>query len=125
MKKGKLRILKDGSLSFYCPGCKGYHTVTTGRKEHPVWSFDENYENPTFSPSILVRSGHYVPGHKKDDDIEEECWCKYNKANPEKAAPFTCGICHSFVKNGKIQYLNDCTHELAGKTIDMIEPDKE
>ena len=28
-------------------------------------------------------------------------------------------ICHSFVKDGKIQYLNDCTHELAGKTVEI------
>ncbi len=25
--------------------------------------------------------------------------------------------CHSFVKDGKIQFLSDCTHELAGKTV--------
>ncbi|HET7657828.1 MAG TPA: DUF6527 family protein [Bacillales bacterium] len=26
--------------------------------------------------------------------------------------------CHLFLKKGKIQYLSDCGHELAGKTID-------
>ncbi len=30
-------------------------------------------------------------------------------------------ICHSFVRNGKIEYLSDCTHELAGQTIDLPE----
>ena len=30
--------------------------------------------------------------------------------------PFTC---HSFVTDGKIQYLNDCTHEYAGQTIEL------
>ena len=29
--------------------------------------------------------------------------------------------CHLFVTKGKIQYLQDCTHELAGKTIDMVD----
>lgn len=27
--------------------------------------------------------------------------------------------CHSFIKNGKIQYLGDCHHHLAGKTIEL------
>lgn len=29
--------------------------------------------------------------------------------------------CHSFIKEGKIQYLSDCWHELAGKTIELPE----
>lgn len=28
-------------------------------------------------------------------------------------------VCHLFVRNGKIEYLGDCTHSLAGKVIDM------
>lgn len=28
-------------------------------------------------------------------------------------------ICHSFVTDGKIQYLSDCTHELAGQTVEI------
>jgi hypothetical protein len=31
--------------------------------------------------------------------------------------------CHLFIRNGKIQFLGDCTHELAGKTVDMVEFD--
>lgn len=27
--------------------------------------------------------------------------------------------CHSFIKDGTIQYLNDCHHDLAGKTIEL------
>ncbi len=29
------------------------------------------------------------------------------------------GFCHCFIKNGEIQYLNDCTHHLAGQTVKM------
>ena len=32
-------------------------------------------------------------------------------------------ICHSFIREGKIEYLSDCTHSLAGQTIDMIDID--
>lgn len=28
---------------------------------------------------------------------------------------------HFFVTDGKIQYLSDCRHEMAGKTIEMVE----
>lgn len=30
-------------------------------------------------------------------------------------------VCHSFVNNGKVQFLGDCTHEFAGKTLDLLE----
>lgn len=28
-------------------------------------------------------------------------------------------LCHSFIRNGMIEYLPDCQHELAGKTIEL------
>lgn len=55
------------------------------------WDFNGDLSNPTVSPSILVK-------HPTGD--------KWN-------------VCHSFIKDGKIQYLPDCTHDLAGETIDM------
>ena len=55
------------------------------------WTFNGNVDKPTFSPSLLVHSDGY---HKK---------------------------CHSFVREGKIQFLGDCEHELAGQTVDMEE----
>ncbi len=32
-----------------------------------------------------------------------------------------CKMCHSFIRDGKIQYLNDCHHHLKGQTIDLPE----
>jgi len=29
--------------------------------------------------------------------------------------------CHSYVTDGRIQFLNDCTHDLAGQTVDLPE----
>jgi len=29
------------------------------------------------------------------------------------------GFCHSFVTDGRIQFLNDCSHALAGQTVDL------
>jgi hypothetical protein len=93
---------------FYCEGCKGTHMVNES------WTFNGDYERPTFSPSILVRSGHYMPEHNGD-----VCWCTYNAEHPDDPAPFKCMVCHSYVTDGKIEFLPDCTHDLAGQTIDL------
>ena len=117
MTKGKLRILDDGMLSFWCPGCKCYHGVPVNKENGSSWSFNGDYDKPAFTPSILVRTGHYIQGHKG------ECWCDYNKEHPEEPVKYGCSVCHSFVTDGKIQYLNDCTHELAGQTLELEEDD--
>ncbi|TMK82954.1 MAG: ammonia monooxygenase [Actinobacteria bacterium] len=108
---GILRTIEGGSLGFWCPGCQEMHAVNSG------WAFNGNYERPTFTPSVLVTGGHYVPGWQGP-----ECWCTYNAAHPEQAAPFRCERCHSFVTDGAIAFLSDCTHELAGKTVPLKAP---
>lgn len=75
---------------FYCPGCKTEHVVNS------AWGFNDDFDKPTFTPSILVNR---------------------DRINP------TAPVCHSFVKEGRIQFLGDCTHELAGKTVDLPELD--
>lgn len=100
----------------FCPACQCGHlfnTVPNGKR--PVWQFvNGDVEKPTFVASMLVKSGHYAGGHKKGDD----CWCTY-KERYGKEPGFACGICHSHVKEGKIQFLADCTHALAGQTVDL------
>ena len=109
----KLRDAVGGLLHFWCPGCDEIHGVAVGAGPGPRWNWNGNAEKPTFAPSILVRNGHYVPGH------ENQCWCTYNAEHPENPSKFTCGVCHSFVTDGRIQFLDDCTHALAGKTVDL------
>ena len=101
----KLRSITNGYM-FWCPGCQEPHIVNKS------WSFDGNIESPTFSPSILVRNGHYAEGHTGD-----ECWCTYNVKHPNNLSGFKCKQCHSFVKAGNIEFLSDCSHQLAGKTV--------
>jgi hypothetical protein len=113
-QKGILRTLEDGLLSFHCPGCKESHVVRIVPKDgQPCWGFNNNFDKPTFTPSILIKTGHYCSFHKPGSD----CWCTYNVKNPGRKAPFECSICHSFVTDGQIQFLGDCTHELANKTV--------
>lgn len=83
-------------LVFYCPGCEGYHSFTIERESdtnRPVWTWNGNMEKPTFFPSLGVNM------------------------SVENAR------CHSFVKDGQIQYLSDCFHGLRGKTVDIPEID--
>lgn len=113
---GKLsRILRstEGGVMFWCPGCREMHGISVnsgvpGRD----WGYNGNPDAPTFTPSVLVRSGHHVPGHEGP-----ECWCNW----PDKAElpDLQCRICHSFVTDGQIQFLTDSTHELAGQTVPL------
>lgn len=59
--------------------------------EHPVWKWNGDKQAPTFSPSILTR----LPWDGKEV------------------------VNHVFIRDGKIQYLGDCSHEYSGKTIEL------
>lgn len=111
----KVKLL-NGTASFKCPGCKLFHSMNVGGKGSPGWAFNGDLEKPTFTPSILARNGHYASHHKQGD----QCWCDYNKENPDDYTEgFECSVCHSFVTDGEIQFLPDCTHELAGQTVEL------
>lgn len=108
-------VLRNGEgdrLIFWCPGCNGTHVVKTGAGG---WGYNGNADRPTFTPSILIRTGHHAEGHKPG----AACWCTYNAQHPDKPPVFTCGVCHSFVTDGQIQFLGDCTHPLAGQTVPL------
>lgn len=100
------------SIGFRCPGCGEVHVVPV--KGPKAWTWNGSLEKPTLSPSLLVRSGHYVPGQGG-----KACWCTYNATHPDEPAPFQCTVCHSFVRDGRIQFLSDCTHSLAGQTVEL------
>jgi Family of unknown function (DUF6527) len=83
-----------------CPGCKESHIVTIETPEHWGWGFNGDFEKPTLSPSIMVRSSR-----SKEGQIYMEEFTK----------------CHSFVTDGRIQFLSDSAHSLAGQTVDLPE----
>lgn len=88
----KLRTLEGDRVAFWCPGCDGVHQVGVGDGPGPRWGFNGDGDAPTFTPSVFVNA----PGPY------------HNPAVP---------ACHSFVTNGQIQFLSDCTHALAGRTV--------
>lgn len=115
----KLRLAEGNRLHFWCPGCKEVHGIQFGDGPGPRWAWNGDADHPTFTPSVLTRSGHYASHFKAGDN----CWCSWNKENPPDPGQrvFECGVCHSFVTNGRIQFLGDCTHSLAGTTVDLPE----
>ena len=113
MQKGKLRLAQRGLLIFWCPGCDATHGVVL--RPFGGWDFNSDYDRPTFRPSVLTTSGHYCKHHKQGDP----CWCTWNREHPEQPSSFKCYRCHIWVTDGRIQFLKDSTHELAGKTVDL------
>lgn len=102
-----------GMYLFWCPGCQCAHSVWTENEghQHPIWNWNKDLEKPTVSPSILVNYRH-PKGYSNE-----------NHAPIGYKGEYDNDVCHSFVRDGKIQYLADCTHELAGKTVDMVDWD--
>jgi hypothetical protein len=103
---------------WWCPGCKQTHGInvrTTDERSGPNWSWNNDPEKPSFSPSILVR------GTRQDLTDEEEVQFDKDAETLTRDQlmdhPVYSFRCHSFVENGHIRFLNDCTHELANQTV--------
>lgn len=107
-----------GSLVFECPGCNIWHQVMTGPGDGPRWGWNGSADRPTFTPSILVRYDHWTPA-----PTTLEIQAKI--AAGEIQQTLVKDVCHSFVTDGRIQFLADCTHALAGQTVDLPDWDSD
>ena len=95
---------------FECPGCGHDHVVEVVRSNgHPGWTFNGDLDKPTFEPSLLVR------GTRKITDEEHKRIMAGEKLDIPKF------ICHSFITDGNIKFLDDCTHSLKGQTVPLKE----
>lgn len=103
----KLRRLEGGMVYFFCPGCKTGHQVRVDPAFGPAWGFNGDGDKPTFTPSILVQ------GTMRITDADHNRIMSGELIEPRPL------VCHSFVTGGRIQFLNDCTHDLAGRTVDL------
>jgi len=77
-------------VGFWCPGCEEMHCIYFGLPGG--WTNDGTEEKPTIRPSLLVQYGTR-PGDKR---------------------------CHSFITDGRWEYLSDTTHRLAGQSVPMV-----
>lgn len=111
----KLRSIEGGGVTFMCPGCGYAHVVwikpDPARPARPCWGYNGNPEKPTFTPSILL-TGHEWHPPVTPENLEEWRRSPWPQHQVERR-------CHSFITDGRIQFLGDCTHELRGQTVDL------
>lgn len=83
----------DGSREgwlIWCPGCGWAHPLAT-KDPRLAWDFNGSQERPTFSPSFVF-FGDMEHGGKMPR-------------------------CHFFLRDGRLQFLGDSKHSLAGQTV--------
>lgn len=107
----KLRSVEGGRVMFWCPGCDCTHQIRINDGSGAGWSYNGNAEAPTFSPSILATSYEWHP------PVTGENMAEF-KAKPWPQEKINT-VCHSFVRDGRIEFLSDCTHALSGQTVYM------
>lgn len=76
----------------YMPGLP-MHVQINLAGPHPVWGWNGSKDKPTFSPSVLTR----IPWGTERREI----------------------VNHVFIRDGRISYLSDCSHEFAGRSMDL------
>ncbi len=90
----------EHTYKFWCPGCDSAHAV------RDAWTV--NTGTATISPSVLVYSNKtFIDSTLEGDALTA----------PENISETP--QCHSFVTDGCIQFLGDCTHSLAGRTVEL------
>ena len=92
----KIKRVNESRLEHWCNGCNRSHSVWIKpdkdyNNQNPVWEFNNNFELPTFSPSVKHRFGNYV--------------------GPT--------VCHYFIIDGEIHYCADSTHKLKGEIVEL------
>ena len=89
-------FVRKGALArFWCPGCDDLHQIDER------WSITGTDESPTIIGSVLM-SRQYHPETKAKHGLVDD-------------------VCHSFVTDGQIQFLGDCTHKLVNQTVGLPE----
>lgn len=101
----KVRQISPGRIGFHCPGCKEIHQITVDGSRG--WSWNCDGDKPTVSPSILVT------GKRRITDEEGRRIMGGERVEIDDIR------CHSFVVDGQWQFLTDCTHALAGQTVEI------
>lgn len=113
-------------MAFFCPGCSEWHQVAVQGGGGPSWSFNGDYDRPTFAPSVRVMS-MYSPANGRHGMLTEEEKAEYSVLERQGSdALFNSRFgftCHSFVEDGYIRFLDDCTHDLRGQTVRLSIPE--
>lgn len=82
-------------IAFHCVGCDGGHAIPVSGPRK--WNWNGSLDKPTVTQSILVNRG------------------RANQTQP---------TCHSYITDGKIRFLADCSHQFAGQTVELPDFDE-
>jgi hypothetical protein len=81
----------EAYVRYQCPGCRHDHCVSA---KH--WNWNGDIEKPTLSPSVR----HYIT---------------YPEGTSRAGQEHT--VCHYHIREGWIEYCNDCEHSLNGQRV--------
>lgn len=105
----KLRNTEGGGLGYWCQGCDMLHQVWVGSGSGPRWGWSGDVVKPTFTPSVLVQWDQWEPPATTIDIRDKIRSGEIVQTKVHK-------VCHTFITDGQVQFLGDCTHHLAGQT---------
>lgn len=96
-----LRRTSNGYMH-WCPACEAYHAIAVDAPQAngAQWSFNGDFDKPTFSPSI-------------------KCFTVYDENDRPLPAGQERVLCHYHIKDGQIQFCKDNPHKLNGKTVPL------
>lgn len=94
----KLRWIDETLIEYWCPGCGREHTINLDldlkAQGVPTWTLTGPDDTFTLHPSV-----NYVVRRRPEDPPRH--------------------VCHHWVRDGRIEFLGDCTHALKGQTVDV------
>lgn len=94
----------DQGFAHYCIGCEEMHHISHR------WHFNQDKDFPTFNPSVKITG-------KQTINVNGRWTGEWVRDHHGHAVDLCC---HYFIKNGTIQYLNDCTHRYKGQTLPLM-----
>lgn len=105
MKTGTRCICRTGYLHYRCPGCQREHAVEIGGLATPGFILAQNDSRP------LGDRSHWWNGSLGHPTVLPNiCFLGAGGAGQ---------ICHHAILDGFLHFKPDCTHALAGQTVEM------
>jgi len=95
--------LSETAVAFVCPGCGRTHVIPVNETARPRWDWNGQVDAVTLTPSILATWNEPSDDPELFDD----------PAHDQRH------ICHSYVRDGYIEFLADCSHSLSGQTVQL------
>lgn len=92
---------RDNRYYLYCPGC--YEAAKAQYPDNPNW--------------WMLNAVHCFNNtiHGFNGDVDKPT------LSPSLLVTGSGVVCHSYVENGMIRFLGDCTHPLANQTVELLD----